>query len=127
MYDELSDDELSIMELEQAADAAFENLKTAIGALSGSGEYGVDAAVQMLLDILWWVLGQGARDDGPNAGYLVTLRKSVKDGDAERTLLALSMIQGVASVLPYEEDHRLHMAQQRIRSEFMELALGRGR
>src|SRR6185312_8628956 len=68
------DDETSIMELDQAADAAFENLKTAIDALSGSGEYGVDAAVNMLQDILWWVLGQGVRDDGPNAGYLVTLR-----------------------------------------------------
>jgi hypothetical protein len=106
---------------------AFEKLKAALAALRESGEEGVDEAVQMHQDILWWVLGQGARDDGPNAGYLVTLRRRVKDGDAERALIALSMVQGVASVLPYEEDHRLHMAEQRIRSELMDVALGRAR
>lgn len=106
---------------------AFEQLKAALAALRESGEDGMDEAVQMHQDILWWVLGQGARDDGPNAGYLVTLRRRVKDGDAERALIALSMVQGVASVLPYEEDHRLHMAEQRIRSEFMDVALGRAR
>lgn len=127
VVDEVSGDEMRTMALEQAADAAFDQLKAALDALRESGEYGQDAAVQMLQDVLWWVTGQGARDDGPNAGYLVTLRKSVKDGDAERTLLALSMIQGVASVLPYEEDRRLHMAQQRIRSELMDVALGRAR
>lgn len=110
-----------------AAFDAFDQLKAALAALRESGEEGVDEAVQMRQDILWWVLGQGARDDGPNAGYLVTLRRRVKDGDAERALIALSMVQGVASVLPYEEDHRLHMAVQRIRSEFMDVALGRAR
>jgi hypothetical protein len=84
-----------------------------------------DLAWEFKQDILWWVLNTGARDDGVNAGYIVTLARSAKDQTSERTLLALSMIQGVVGVIPLQENPEVAMAESRIRSQLLEVALGR--
>jgi hypothetical protein len=102
----------------------FEVLRGKVTALADSGEEGRDEAFELLQEVLWWALGQGARDDGPNAGYLVTLARSVKDGAAERTLTALAMVKGVAHVEPVPQGQELAMAEARVKAAMMDVAVG---
>lgn len=103
----------------------FETLQMQVNHLAQEGEDGQDQAWQLRQDILWWVLDAGARDDGPNEAYLVALDRCVKDGRAERTLLALSMVRGVVGVTPVPADIAVDIAESRIRSELIEVAMDR--
>ena len=51
------------------------------------------------------------------AGYIVTLEKSIREDDAEDIKTAIRMIKGVISVEPVVEDINLHIAKTRSRQE----------
>jgi hypothetical protein len=53
-----------------------------------------------------------------HAGYIITLAQDVREDDAKEILTALRMIKGVLSVEPIIADFDLHMAQERVRSEY---------
>jgi hypothetical protein len=113
------------VEPSEAAAEAFGSLKTAFAALR---EDDTDAAWELAQDVFWWALGNGAGHEGPDAGYLVTLGRRVKDTEAERTLTALAMIRGVIGVEPVPEggevNHAHYIARQRVRDEVQKFAFG---
>ena len=52
-----------------------------------------------------------------HAGYIVTLEHDIREDDAAEIVVALSMTKGVLSVEPVVSDHRVHMAEERVRHE----------
>jgi hypothetical protein len=54
-----------------------------------------------------------------HAGYVVTLRDDIREDDAESTITALRMIQGVIGVEPIiDSDGKVQLAQMRADSEW---------
>lgn len=53
------------------------------------------------------------------AGYIVTLEKSIREDDTEDIKTAIRMVKGVISVEPVTENYELQIARSGIRHELI--------
>lgn len=94
----------------------FAELRQRFAKIPADDEQARDDATELLIDVLRWALQQDGAlfvTQSPTAGYLVTLKRGIKDEAADQTLTALAMISGVAAVERVPQNTVQHIADQR--------------
>lgn len=72
-----------------------------------------DAHFEILHDILDWALKTAGHLEDRHGGYVVVLRRGLRDEDTVMLMRFLLNINGVIAVNPIPEDAKMHIAERR--------------